>query len=141
MLQFVEVLLFFTLLEAAMGLLFSFRYTLNSLIGCAYPGSNDENLLFLTDILITGTACGIFCTAVLDTNVVQKVTNYYNSYRNQQKCEECPKNFCSPKSHGAYPDIGQKQQQTMKSDMRYINPLCPCHGDTNFQAKSNMKRC
>lgn len=134
--QLAEVLLFFTMSEAALGLLYSIRYNLNNLIGNAYPSSTDKNSSNLTDFLMIGIACAILFTAALDTKVVQIVAEYFSSYRNRQKCEECPKSNCLPKS----PEVRQ-QQQTEKSDVKYIiNPQCPCHGDTNLQAKSNTKK-
>jgi hypothetical protein len=86
-----------------------------------------------------GAACAILFTAMLDIKVVQMAAEYFTSFRNRQKCEECPKNSCLPKSCEAYPEVKQ-QQQTAKSDMKYINPQCPCHGNANFQANSTMKK-
>ncbi|CAG9798562.1 unnamed protein product [Chironomus riparius] len=139
--QFVELLLFFTISETSMGLLFSIRYHLNSLIGNAFPSSNGKNSANLTDFLMIGIACAILATAMLETKVVHKAAEYFTRFSNRQKCEECPKNIGLPKSREAYPEVIQ-QQQTVKSDMKYINPLCPCHGVANFQAKSNTgKKC
>lgn len=132
LLQFVEVLLFFTISEAAMGLLFSIRHHLNSLIGSAYPSSTGQNSSNLTDFLMIGIAFALLFSSMLDMKVVQKVTEYYMSYKNRQKCEERPKNYYE----------ARQKPQPVKSDMKYINPLCPCHGNANFQAKSNTtSRC
>lgn len=138
LLQFVEVLLFFTISEAAMGLLLSIRHHLNLLIGSAYPSSTDQNSSNLTDFLMIGIAVAILLTSMLDIKVVQKVAEYYTSYRNRQKCEEHPKNYCMPKSYSE----ARQQSKPVKSDMKFINPLCPCHGDAYLQAKSNTTiRC
>lgn len=134
----VEILVFYSLLEVSMGLTQSIHHVIHEMIKGAFEKIMDEDKMdILADVLVFGLALASFFTAVLDSNIVQKAADYFTKFINLLKCKVCPENCSAPKS---YRGVSPSTKQTEKFEIRYLNPMCPCHGDANLQTKSRMSQ-
>lgn len=134
-LSIVETIMFLAILEVSVGFTVSFKHTLGSMIGTAFPQlCGSEKMVNLTDTIIMSLACAMFFTALLDMQVIHKAAEYISTFKNPQTFKECPKVSCDPKSQ--YPEATKSMRQTTKYDETlYFNPQCPCHGNASWQTK------
>lgn len=133
LLSIVEIVMFLSILESAVGLIVSVRHKLGLAVELAFPQltSNEGKMMVLTDIIIFMMACAMVCTVLLDSQFLDKVTGLY---RKMKQSKECISNCVGQVKSS--PQKTQANRQMPKCETQYFNPQCPCHGDASMQAKS-----